>query len=163
VFACSVRLLGSQLNTVPLECVTRDELTLIAYIHGHEALADVRYLGQRQVPTFNPDEGAPEFVGSQDAEYRRLARKYDTIVNSGRGKAAVEKCFNVQLIDFDAVVSAVSAADEAERMAAEAEAKSLISAAGEQRESEIKREPEAKPPSGGLGAAIASTFAGRQE
>lgn len=172
-YSCQVRLLGAITNTVPLEGVTRDELKLLAYIHGAEALANVEYLGMRPVLTFNPDEGSPVYVESQMDEYRRLARKYDTIVNSGRGKAAVEKCFGVQLLDFDAILDKESPIDVAERQAAEAEARTLVSLAGEQRERD-RREgggavttstatPPPIPAAGNIGSRLASTITTNRE
>lgn len=167
-YSCTLRFLGSIINNVPLTGLTREELTLLAYLHGNEAVADIAYTGMKPVLTFNPDEGAPEYVASQMDEYRRLARKYDTIVNSGRGKAAVEKCFSIQLIDFDSIVDEVDAANsidratlEAERKAAEAEVKSEVSRAGEQREAERKATAEAEAArGGGIGSRLASTIAG---
>lgn len=163
-YSCNIRLQGSIINTVPLERVTRDELKLLAYLHGSGAVADIKYLGMYPTPTFNPDEGAPQYVEDQMGEYLRLARKYDTIVNSGRGKVAVEKCFGVQLIDFDAVIDEVNAIDSVERAAAEAEARTEVSKAAEQREEERKRSQEAERPAGGhgpIGSALAASITER--
>lgn len=159
IFSCEIRLQGSINNTVVLGSVTRDELKLLAYLHGAEALpADkIKYLGMFPVPTFNPDEGAPQYVASQDDEYRRLARKYDSLVNTGRGKEAVEKCFNVHLIDFDAIIDAVDPRDAADAAIAEAEARAAatdIAAAGAQRDIERGKKAEQVPQ--GLGSAVAA-------
>lgn len=162
-YSCQIRFLGNITNTVVLECVTLDELKLLAYLHGNEAVADIKHIGMRPTLTFNPDEGAPIYVQDQMGEYLRLARKYDTIVNSGRGKAAVEKCFGIQLVDFDSIINEVNAVDEVSRKAAEAEAKTEMSKAGEQRENERKAtldQPPRNPIGGGIGSRLAESIAG---
>lgn len=161
-YSCQIRFLGNITNTLPLECVTLDELKLLAYMHGNEAVADIKHLGMRPTLTFNPDEGAPIYVQDQMGEYMRLARKYDTIVNSGRGKAAVEKCFGIQLVNFDAIINELNAVDEVSRKAAEAEAKTEVSKSGEQRETERKKSadtPQDVARSGSIGSRLAESMA----
>lgn len=163
-YSCLLRLRGDMNTSIPLSPVTKDELKLLAFLHGAEAVTEIKYLGTAAIPEWNPDEGAPKYVQGQDGEYRRLARKYDNIVNSGRGKMAVEKCFNTHLIDFDAIVEAVNPVDAIERQAAEAEAKSEISHAAELRKpptGEGDASEGANPATGGLGAAVAATIANR--
>lgn len=135
-YTCVLRFKGLILHAVPLAEVTRDELKLIAFLHGADAVAELRFIGEREVVARMEDTAdgpRPVFVTSQMDEFRRLARKYDSLVNSGRGQRAVEDCFKTRIIDLDSVVEEVDAVDAVERRAAEADAKAEIQAAAKRR------------------------------
>lgn len=136
IFNCTMRFRGSVIHTMPLEGVTKDELKLLAFLHSVDSLPseEIKFVRKDVVVDRIEDDGTIIYVLSQDGEYRRLSRKYDTIVNSGRGKKYVETCFNTTLVDFGAVIDAVSPVDEMERRAAEAEAKTAVSEAAVERD-----------------------------
>lgn len=152
MYDCTLRFRGEVIHTLPLERVTKDELRLLAFMHGAESVVELRYKG----------EGEIEGIKDQMDEYRRLARKYDTIVNSGRGKKWVEECFKTSITDFDSVIDDVAPQDAvaAAAEAAEKEAADLVEAAGKERVETVKQIEAA---SGGvdIAAGVAGTFAAR--
>lgn len=131
-------------HTIPLERVTRDELKLLAFIHGVDAVPGnhISFVGTERVVDHVDDAGVIHYVESAQGEYRRLARKYDTIVNSGRGRKYVEECFNTTLMDFGAVIEKVDPIVEMEKRAAEAEAKTAMSEAEQKRQERLRANPQ---------------------
>jgi hypothetical protein len=118
------------INTRPLSGVTRDEIKLLASIHGADRITNIVARGEGEVMMLVPNEHGKTVlvpVKSQMDEYKRLAAKYDTkaAVNEAQtGRFRVEKCFNVKLDDFDDLMETLDAAEtlEAQLNAAEAKA-----------------------------------------
>lgn len=130
-YNCNLRFKGDILHQLPLQGVTRHELQFLAFLHGADAIADVRFAGESEV--FMPlAEGAtePQLVANEMGEFKRLALKYDDIVNPGRGKKAVEACFHTRIDDFDAIVTEVDARESALAAADRAEAEAAIATGG---------------------------------
>lgn len=111
-YDCIFRHGGSLLHSMPLQGVTRDELKLLAYVHGQDSVTAIAFKGERQMfmfvraPEGHKKEGQEVEmpVLSQEEEYKRLARKYDTLSDLdgiGRGRRYVESCFKVRLDDMD--------------------------------------------------------------
>lgn len=128
-YDCTLRFLGQIHHQLPLEGVTRHELQLLAFMHGGESIVDVKFAGEREV--FLPlIEGQTEakLVRSEMDEFKRLARKYDNLVNPGRGKKAVEECFHTRIDDFEEFVKEVDAREAALAAADAAEAEAAIKA-----------------------------------
>jgi len=128
-YTCVLKFKGEQLHSVPLEEVTLDELRLLAYIHGGGSIDSIRTTGMKRIVSHTTEGGDPVYVENQGDEYKRLARKYDQLVNSGRGKKMVEACFNTHLIDFENVIEEVDAVGQVEALAAVAEAKAQVAQA----------------------------------
>lgn len=132
-------------HEVPLSGVTKQELQLLAFIHGIESLptARIRSLGLNDVLVRRgktPEENV--YVESEMDEYQRLATKYESLVNPGRGKTYVETCFNVKLTGFDHIleeVNALDAMEQAARDADAAEATAAISVGGAVREATLEK------------------------
>jgi hypothetical protein len=105
-----------KITAVPLERCTKEELTLLSFIHGSDAVTDVRV------------DGTYDFHGveSQMDEYKRLADKYDDLsspANRGqKGRMKVENCFRVTLSGFETLIDDINAADSADAKIAAAEA-----------------------------------------
>ena len=131
IYSATLRYKGDILHQLSLPHVTKHELQLLAFMHGAEAIADVKYVGKEVVYLPLP-EGATERqpVLSEMGEFKRLAQKYDDIVNPGRGRKAVEACFHTRLEDFEAIVAEVDAREAVMRAAEEAEAKAAVDAGG---------------------------------
>lgn len=167
VYKCVIRLRGELINTVPLEGVTKDELRLLAFIHGTEAIpsSELKYLGEQEVfyEEASTDDGAvmKRMVESQMDEYRRLARKYDSLVSTGRGKTLVEECFKTRLDDFDNLVNVESAEEFADRVAKEAEAKLEIAAGGEAKAEAMRTHDAAITQHGAIGSKLAESVSQR--
>lgn len=147
-YNCVLKFRGEQLHSMPLEGVTKHELQLLAFIHGADAVAELRVAGPQRIVSRYTEGGDPIYVDNEMGEYERLARKYDTIVNSGRGKKAVEECFRVRLTGFENVIEQISAVDAMEAKAAEAEAKAALVSGGATRAAAIEAQ---KPPTDGAG------------
>lgn len=149
-YSCVLRFRGELLHSVPLSCVTKHELQLLAFMHGAEAIAELKFI--KSQPVFHPanEAGEAEIVKSEMDEFKRLARKYDTLVNSGRGKKAVEECFRTRIEDFDAIVAEVDARDAMAKAAEEAEAQAAVTDAAKNREKpeDVAHTQTAKPPMG---------------
>lgn len=150
IYSCVLRFKGDMLHSIPKEEITKHELQLLAFIHGTPAIAELRYLRTgRVIDTFLTtarDDGQVVYVESEMDEFKRLARQYDTIVNSGRGRKAVEECFRIRIEDFDSIVAEVDAVDAMEKKAAEAEAKAALQNGGESRTVAMQAALEVSPP-----------------
>lgn len=144
VYDATLRFKGDIHHQLPLSRVTKHELQLLAFMHGAAAIAEVKYVGKEVVYLPIP-EGATvaEAVVTEMGEFKRLAQKYDDIVNPGRGRKAVEACFHTRLEDFDAVVDEVDAREAVMRAAEEAEAKAAVAEAGAAHEAVEKQINEA--------------------
>lgn len=140
-YSCVVRLKGDLNHTIPLELVTLDELKLLAFIHGPAAvpLSEVRSKGVAKIIMETAEDGTVAYVMSQMQEYIRLARKYDDIVNSGRGRKKVEDCFKTRLDDFDAIIAELDPLAAMENVAAQADAAAALEAAGMSRIEALKK------------------------
>jgi hypothetical protein len=147
-YSCVLRFKGGVIHTVPLEAVTKSELQLLAFLHGVDAVVEIKYVGDREFYFPAGDEGMePTLVKSEREELRRLARKYDNVVNSGRGRKAVETCFHTTLDDFDSVVAevdALAAIDSAAQAAEAKAAQAVVAAGGAEREKIEKERAEAE-------------------
>lgn len=156
IYNCTLRFKGEMLHSVPLERVTRDELKLLAFMHGPESIppAEIVPLGTEVVLDHEDEHGEKHYVQSQVGEYLRLARKYDSRVNSGRGRINVEKCFNTTLVDFGAVIEAVDPIAAIDRAADAADAKAALAEAGVQRAQTMKQPEDAPPPRSTPGARL---------
>lgn len=156
-FSCVVRLKGELHHSIPLDLVTLDELKLLAFIHGPEALptADIRAKGPQKIIFETEEDGNVIYVETQMQEYMRLSRKYDNIVNSGVGRKRVEECFKTRLDDFDALVAAIDPVSAMEQAAAQAEAAAALEEAGMSREA-ARRSVTAPPETPRMGDRFAS-------
>lgn len=148
-YSCVLRFKGELLHSKPIDCATKHELQLLAFMHGGESVVDIKFLKSQPV-YFPPEEGQePRLVKSEMDEYKRLARNYDTLVNSGRGRKAVEECFRIRIEDFDSIVAEVDARESVARQAEEAEARAAIAEAAKNRPepepATVVAEPEKKP------------------
>jgi hypothetical protein len=138
-YSCVVKPTKNPLHEVPMQRVTKQELQLLAFIHGVEALPmdRVKYLGKRpMVMTTRLEDdtdknGAiitrrvPVYVNSEMDEYRRLVLKYDTRVNPGRGKQYVQDCFKVVIDGFDHLMGEIDALSAVENSLEQVERDSL--------------------------------------
>lgn len=165
-YACVLRFKGDVQNTLPLAGVTKHELQLLAFMHGIGSVVEVRFTGLHQIefptgdePTFN-EAGVPilRYVETEMEEFRRLARKYDTVVNSGRGRKAVEECFRTRIEDFDAIVAEVDARASMEKAAELAEAEAALKAGGEGHERVVQEvAASGAPPTAPVGQRFAAS------
>lgn len=139
---------GNVLHTMPLHNLTREEVKLLAFIHGGDAVdtASIKFTGQRQItmhvraPEGHERQGQEIEVPvlSQMDEYKRLALKYDVFSDLdgiGRGRRYVEECFGVRLDNMDdSIFEEVDPIAAAEAAMAAAEAK----AGGAKHEEKVK-------------------------
>lgn len=150
IYNCMLRFKGAILHQLPVNGATMAELKLLAFMHGDGAIADLKFVGMQEVyfPKGEAEE-KPRLVESEMDEYKRLALKYEHIVNPGRGRKAVETCFSVRLEDFDAMVAEVDARDAVAQAAEAAEAKAAITEGDEVRKKiEAEKQPPIIPPIG---------------
>ena len=142
-------------HKIPLTAVTKQELQLLAFIHGPSCIPveTIKPRGPETVSYRNKD-GVRVQVESEMDEYMRLALKYDQFVNPGRGKKYVEDCFKVTLGGFDAILSeinAIDAMDAAVTQAEQAEASKVITEGATARrevEAAVKARAGDEPPVG---------------
>lgn len=78
LLSCTIRLGGDLTHTVPKTRISEYELRLLRHIHGSEAIADLKQIGEIDLVPME--------------EYRLLARTYSV--------EKVEKCFNISLEGF---------------------------------------------------------------
>lgn len=162
VYGCILRLNAPHttplnINEVPLENVTREELVLLGFMHGDDAVKNVRTMGEYEFRGENGEILVREFPND---EYRRLARKFDVIGSlEERGRKIVEQCFKVRIVglldgvkddvkDTQTVASKIDAADVAGGALAEGSASRAATETVEKASA-----------SAGLGAAIAKSIA----
>jgi hypothetical protein len=155
-YDCILRFRGNINNSVPLFGITKHELQLLAFMHGVEALppTDIRARGEKvivdEMATAIREDGVVITVKNERDEFQRLARKYDLVVDTGRGKKAVEECFRVRLDGFDNIIEEVNPLDAMEKAAADAEAKAALAlgGSGHERVKEEMKSGEIIPPVG---------------
>lgn len=140
----------TKIHSIPLTRVTKQEIQFLAFLHGHDAIrsAEVKFVGKDVVPLERSVEaGIISYCKSDRDDLKRIARKYDKIVDPGIGKTRVEACFNVRLDGFENVIEEVNAVEMAGAAAerAEQEAVAAAAAAGAARAQELKPPPEEVP------------------
>jgi hypothetical protein len=148
-YACVLVSKKNPKHETPIECATLKEIQLLAFIHGVESLptARIKPLGERQIPMSRDAAGNVIYVSNETDEYQRLAAKYETRVNPGKGKKYVEDCFKVTLGGFDHIiqeVNAIEAIESAVNQAERDEASKVIAAGGAMR-AEAERVAESAP------------------
>lgn len=92
-----VRLGGVLTHSVPKTRISELELRLLKHIHGADAIAELKQIGEIEISTKD--------------EYRNLARQY--------GVKAVEQCFDVKLDDFSDWLESQLQAEEEKRFDAQ--------------------------------------------
>lgn len=157
-YACVVKPAKNPLHEIKIDCATKQELQLLAFIHGVDAIPvdRIRPLGLKRVAcAAHRDEATGEpvirYVESEMDEYRRLVGKYETRVNPGKGKQYVEECFKVKIDGFDHLlgeVDALSAMEAATAKADQADAEKAIAVGAEARKATAERaQADAEKPS----------------
>lgn len=155
-YECVLVSMKNKDHKLPLVGVTKQELQLLAFIHGVDCVPvdSIKPLGTNPVRMGRTPEGEPIYVKSEMDEYMRLATKYDQFVNPGRGKKYVEDCFKVTLGGFDAILSEINALEAMDaavnKVDKDAAVAALKEGAGtrEAIEAEAKARAESDPPVG---------------
>lgn len=149
----------TKVHSLPIRRVTKQELQFLAFLHGHECFKEneIVFIGKDRVvlqagspplPNGEPDpNGTPTLYCQSDRDdLKRIARKYDKIIDPGVGVKRVEACFGVRLDGFENMVETVNAKEAAGAAAERAERAAATAAvsAGAARKNEVKP-PESEP------------------
>lgn len=151
----------TKVHSFPMRGVTKQELQFLAFLHGHECFKEneivfagkapvVLQAGSPPLPNGEVDpNGVPTiYCQSERDDLKRIARKYDKIIDPGVGVKRVEACFGVRLDGFENMVETVNAKEAAGAAAERAERAAAAAAvsSGAARASEIRpQEPETNP------------------
>lgn len=156
-YSCVLRFQGSMNHAVPMELVTKHELQLLAFMHGTGSVVELRGRGEREMSFPEDADGKSRPVASEMDEFRRLAMKYDTLVNSGRGKKAVEVCFHTRIEDFGAIITEVDAREAILAAADAADAEAVLAQGGADHAKIAKQLEEVEKTNTGVGSRFAET------
>lgn len=165
VYDCMFHHGGNLLHSMPLTGITREELKLMVFIHGRDAVppSSVKFAGERHIfmrvrSTEGERIGQEVDVAVQNVqdEYKRLAKKYEVLSDLdgvGRGRRYVEECFKVRLDDIeDSMFTEVDPIAAIEEAAARSElAKAVV------REEKTEK-PDDAASGGGAAPSMSSAF-----